>query len=142
MKRMALITSPKKIKRLKKRRLSLINNSSPKVSLSKVDRISYRLFYKTRNRRECSSPRLSKKTRDLLALQAGLKVVSIEIERLSIVPLKADGLEAAPQEEVEHDQGKLTTFSTSASIAVAFILVALFLHVLFVSKEDVKKYLE
>jgi len=28
--------------------------------------------------------------------------------------------------------------STSASIAFAFILVAIFLHVLFVSKEDVK----
>jgi hypothetical protein len=136
---MTKITSPKKIKRLKKRRLGLINNSSPKVSLSKVDRISYRLFYK-RNQRECSSPQLSKKTRDLLALEVGLKVVSIQIERLSTVPLKADESEAAPQEEVEH-QGRRMTLSTSASIAVAFLLVALFLHMLFVSKEDVK-YLE
>jgi hypothetical protein len=134
---MTKITSPKKIKRLKKRRLGLINNSSPKVSLSKVDRISYRLFYK-RNQRECSSPQLSKKTRDLLALEVGLKVVSIQIERLSTVPLKADQSEAASQEEVEHQGIRRMTLSTSASIAVAFILVALFLHMLFVSKEDVK----
>jgi hypothetical protein len=119
--------SPKKNKRLKRRQVN--------CSISKVGD-SYRLLYKTKTRRERSSPQLSKSIRDLLALEVGLKVVSVQIERLPSVPLKADESETAPQEEVVH-QGR----TTSASIAFAFILVALFLHVLFVSKEDVK-YLE
>jgi hypothetical protein len=124
---MTLIMSPKKNKRLKRRQVN--------CSISKVGD-SYRLLYKTKTRRERSSPQLSKSIRDLLALEVGLKVVSVQIERLPSVPLKADESETAPQEEVVH-QGR----TTSASIAFAFILVALFLHVLFVSKEDVK-YLE